>query len=52
MRPYHTLLFLLLVFVLGLGTAAVWPKDGLPLTREIRIPFASLDDLFSQDTTR
>jgi lysophospholipase L1-like esterase len=52
MRPYHILLFLLLVFALGLGTAAVWPKNGLPLTREWRLSFASLDDVFGSDTTR
>jgi lysophospholipase L1-like esterase len=52
MRPYQTVLFLLLVFVLGLGTAAIWPKDGLPITRDWRIPFVSLDDLFGSDTTR
>ena len=52
MRPYHTILFLLLVFAMGLGTAAVWPKDGLPITRDWRLPFVTLDDLFSADSTR
>lgn len=50
MRPYHILLYLLLVFSLALAAAAVWPQEGLPLTREWRLPFATLDDLFGQDT--
>jgi len=51
MRPYHILLFLFLVFALALGTAAVWPKDGMPLTREWRLSFANLQDIFGSDTT-
>ncbi len=49
MRPFHVLLFLILVFALALGAAAVWPKEGLPMTREWSLKFASMDDLFSEE---
>lgn len=51
MRPFHTLLFLLLVAGLGLGTAAVWPSDGLQVTRDWSMKFPSLNSLFEKDTT-
>ncbi|MEQ9229863.1 MAG: hypothetical protein RIF46_04215, partial [Cyclobacteriaceae bacterium] len=51
MRPYHILLFLLLVFGLALGTAAIWPKDGLQITRGWRMNFVNLNEVFSSDTT-
>lgn len=49
MRPFYVSLFLILVFVLGLGLAAVWPKEGLQMTREWSLKFVSLDDLFSNE---
>jgi len=50
MRPFHVLLFLILVFGLAMGAAAIWPKDGLHLTREWSLRFASLDEIFSKET--
>lgn len=52
MRPYHILFFLLLVCGLALGTAAIWPKDGLQITREWKMSFVDLDDIWSSDTTK
>lgn len=49
MRPIHVLLFLILVFGLAIGAAAIWPKDGLPMTREWSLKFASLDEFFSEE---
>ena len=51
MRPYHLLFFLLFVGLLGLGTAAVWPSEGLQISQNWKMSFASLDDLFKADTT-
>lgn len=50
MRPFHVLLFLLLVFGLAVGLAAIWPKEGIPMTREWSLKFASLDDIFPEDS--
>ena len=49
MRPFHVLLFLLLVFGIAFATAAIWPKDGLPITREWSLKFASIDELFKEE---
>jgi len=49
MRPFHVLLFLILVFGLGAVVAAVWPKEGMRITNDWSLKFASLDGLLSQD---
>ncbi|MCP4457251.1 MAG: hypothetical protein GY816_04375 [Cytophagales bacterium] len=51
MRPFHVLLFLILVLALAIGTSAVWPKDGLPMTREWSLQFATLDELYTDEVT-
>lgn len=51
MRPFHILLFLLSVGVLGLGTTAVWPEDGVKLSDEFTLKFPTYSRLFEKDTT-
>ncbi len=50
MRPHHILFFLLLVTGFVLGAAAVWPKDGLRITRDFKMSFISLESILEKDT--
>jgi len=51
MRPYHLLLFLVIVGVLSLGLSAVWPQEGVKMTHEWTLKFPTIDQLFAEDTT-
>lgn len=49
-RPFHVLLFLILVFSLAAGLSAIWPKGGLSMTHQWVLKFASLDEFFFPET--
>jgi lysophospholipase L1-like esterase len=51
-RPYHILFFLASLFVMSLFAAWVWPKEGIPMTREWSLKFASLSEIFPTDSGR
>ena len=50
MRPFHVVLFLLLVFGLTFAMAVFWPKEGLSIAKDVSLKFVSIDDLFSKAT--
>ena len=52
MKPFHTLLFILVVFLLFSGLMLIFPKDGISLSDEYSLQFVTWDEFFSLDTTK
>ncbi len=48
-RPLQVLLYFLLLGLLAMCLASVWPKGGVPVLPGLQIQFASLDELLHKD---
>ena len=49
MKPFHTLLFLIVTFALLTGLMFIFPANGIKLTDEYTLQFETFDDFWSAD---
>lgn len=50
MKPYKTVIFLLVIFVIVLDISFFFPKEGIRITDSFRLKFFTYKDIFEKDT--